>query len=69
VTARVTANYFSLLGVSARLGRTFASEQDNVTQKFQAVISYDLGSGNSEPMPPSSVKLSLSTAKTMPSLV
>ena len=34
VTARVTANYFSL--------RTFASEQDNVTQKFQAVISYDL---------------------------
>jgi len=40
--ARVTPNYFELLGVPARAGRTFAPEMTQAEQEFNAIISYDL---------------------------
>src|SRR5438270_487544 len=40
--ARVTSNYFALLGVPARLGRTFAPGEDSAKQQFNAIISSDL---------------------------
>ena len=41
-TARVTPNYFDLLGVSARVGRTFARATDEGIRETEAVVSYDL---------------------------
>jgi predicted permease len=40
--ARVTPNYFELLGVPARVGRTFAPDMTQAEQKFNAIISFDL---------------------------
>ena len=40
--ARVTPNYFALLGVPARVGRTFGPDMTQAEQKFNAIISYDL---------------------------
>jgi putative ABC transport system permease protein len=39
--AQVTPNYFKLLGVPARLGRTFAPTDEFAKQKFEAVVSYE----------------------------
>jgi putative ABC transport system permease protein len=41
-TARVTPNYFDLLGVSARVGRTFVPATDEGILQTEAVVSYDL---------------------------
>src|SRR2546427_2345950 len=43
--AQVTPNYFELLAVAARLGRTFTPSADASTQQSNAVISYDLWQG------------------------
>jgi putative ABC transport system permease protein len=43
--AHVTPNYFELLSVSARLGRTFTPGENFAKQQFDAVISYDLWQG------------------------
>ena|SRR5690348_3723828 len=40
--ARVTPNYFALLGVPASLGRTFRPDTSQVDQKVNAIIGYDL---------------------------
>jgi len=40
--ARVTPNYFALLGVPARVGRTFGPDMTQAEQKFNAIISFDL---------------------------
>src|SRR6266478_1296874 len=40
--ARVTSNYFVLLGVPAHLGRTFVPGEDPAKQQFNVVISSDL---------------------------
>jgi len=40
--ARVTPNYFELLGINATLGRTFLVGQDVSRQESDAIISYDL---------------------------
>jgi putative ABC transport system permease protein len=40
--ARVTPNYFALLGVPARVGRTFSPDMSQWEQEFNAVISFDL---------------------------
>jgi len=40
--ARVTSNYFALLGVPAHLGRTFAPGERPATQQFNVIISSDL---------------------------
>src|SRR6267378_1569537 len=44
-TAQVTPNYFELLAVSARVGRTFTAGENVAKQKFDAVISYDFWQG------------------------
>ncbi len=41
-SARVTANFFQTLGVSAALGRTFAPGEDEVGRDRQALISHSL---------------------------
>jgi len=43
--AHVTPNYFELLAVPARIGRTFAPGDEVAKQKFDAVISYDFWQG------------------------
>jgi predicted permease len=40
--ARVTSNYFALIGVPAHLGRTFVPGEGPATQQFNAIISSDL---------------------------
>src|SRR3989440_11485842 len=40
--ARVTSNYFAVLGVPARLGRTFVPGEGPATQQFDVIISSDL---------------------------
>src|SRR5258706_160546 len=40
--ARVTSNYFALLGVPAHLGRTFVPGEGPATQQFNVIISSDL---------------------------
>src|SRR5437660_429937 len=44
-TAQATPNYFELLGVPARVGRTFTTGENVAKQKSDAVISYDLWQG------------------------
>src|SRR6266480_5209764 len=40
--ARVTSNYFALLGIPAHLGRTFVPGEGPATQQFNAIMSSDL---------------------------
>src|SRR5437764_2865335 len=40
--ARVTPDYFALLGVPARMGRIFGPDMTQAEQKFNAIISFDL---------------------------
>lgn len=40
--ARVTPNYFALLGAPARMGRVFSPDMSQAEQKFNAIISFDL---------------------------
>ena len=44
-TAQATPNYFELLGVPARVGRTFTTGESVAKQKSDAVISYDFWQG------------------------
>jgi len=41
-SAAVTANYFSLLGVSAEMGRTFSPEEDQSGQDHEVILSHAL---------------------------
>lgn len=47
--ARVTSNYFALLGVPAHLGRTFAPGERPATQQFNVIISSDLWQRSLQP--------------------
>ena len=44
--ARVTPNYFALLGVPASVGRTFSPDVSQGEQRFNAIISFDLWQRN-----------------------
>ena len=55
VTEYVSASYFSLLGVSPILGRTFLASEDEVPMRDQVVLlSEGVWKRRTEPTPPSS---------------